>query len=67
MLAWAWFNVPSQAAVVVFTEPDGRITWQRPANEFVMFLDAVGDDCGCRMDACDTAGNLIESADVLDS
>ena len=67
VLAWSWANVPPDAVVVVFTEPDGRVTWQRPSNQFVIFLDAVGDDCGCRMDAYDTAGNLIESANVLDS
>ncbi len=64
VLAWTWANVPSQAVVVVFTEPDGRITWQRPANQFVIFLDAVGNDCGCRMDAYDSGGVLIESADA---
>ncbi len=66
VLAWSWANVPTQAAVVVFTEPDGRVTWQRPSNRFVMFLDAVGNDCGCRMDAYDAGGVLIGSAHVRD-
>ena len=59
--AWTWSNVPVQAAVVAFTEPDGRVTWQRPADQFVMFLDTVNSDCGCQMDAFDVGGKLIVS------
>ncbi len=60
-LAWIWNNVPVQAAAVVFSEPDARVTWQRPADQFVMFLDAVDSDCGCQMDAFDVDGKLIVS------
>ena len=59
--AWTWTNVPVQAAVVAFTEPDGRVTWQRPADQFVMFLNTVNSDCGCHMDAFDVGGKLIVS------
>lgn len=64
---WSWTNVPDQAVVVVYTEPDGRVSWQRPSNGYVGFLDPEVGGCGdCRFDAYDINGDLIASADVAE-
>lgn len=67
MRVWSWTNVPDQAVVVVYTEPDGRVSWQRPSNGYVGFLDPEVGGCGdCRLDAYDINGDLIASADVAE-
>lgn len=64
---WSWTNVPDQAVVVVSTEPDGQVSWLRPANGYVGFVGPEGGGCSeCRFDAYDIDGDLIASADAAE-
>jgi hypothetical protein len=70
ILAWAWSDVPTGAAVVVFTDHDGSRRWQ-PAREGVVYFPDTLDDpdgyCECTLEAFDAAGRSLATVNLVNN